>query len=50
MSWALLADNDKEVQVTGTLITTANGKEALEVILALSTVKSKDTILKETIA
>jgi hypothetical protein len=37
MSWALLADDDK--QVTGTLITTANGEEALEVILALREVR-----------
>jgi hypothetical protein len=35
VSWALLADKDKEVKVTGTLITMANGEEALEVILAL---------------
>jgi hypothetical protein len=37
MSWALLADDNK--QVTSTLITTANGEEALEVILALREVR-----------
>ena len=39
MSWAMLADKDKEVKVTSMLITMVNGEEALEVIFALREVR-----------
>jgi hypothetical protein len=35
MSWALWPDEEKEVRVTGTVMTIGNGEEALEVIFAL---------------